>query len=362
MFCMMEARGTLARLAAPIRLGGGRMARQVISGLRVRSIEEALRAVEARFGPGVMHRLRDAPLRTSHDRAVASGSLGLDLATRLGGLPRGQITELVGTESSGKTALLYAALVSGQRDGGIAALIDVEGGADAEALTACGADLDDLLVARPDTAPDALLMLTILARCNGVDVLGLLSVAALRDLPSGTVRGSDGGEMTGLDTARLLARGLRVLGPALRGSRTAVVFVNDLFPHLEGHRSPGGLALRHHAALRVAVEPLALLPDGAGGYRALQTRLTVVKNKLASPGGLAEIEIALGGAIDGAAELLHLGLATGLVAREPHGLAFGAISLGLNETRARRALAADPGLAEALRAALLEAHVRPDAA
>src|SRR5919202_4867093 len=149
-----------------------------------RRIAAALRAIEARLGLGVPRRLGEHRPRPE-GRAVPSGVLGLDLATGLGGLPRGHLTELLGGESSGKTTLLYAALAAAQRAGGLAALVDAEGSADAEALLGCGADLDDLLVVVPESASDALAMLIILARCGGLDLLALASVAALYDLPPG---------------------------------------------------------------------------------------------------------------------------------------------------------------------------------
>ncbi|CAA9556909.1 MAG: RecA [uncultured Thermomicrobiales bacterium] len=341
------------------------MAGQLSPTRRTRQIDDALAAIEARFGPGVVRRLRDIPPRDPTDRAIPSGSLGLDLATGLGGLPRGHVTELLGAESSGKTALLYAALAANQRAGGIVALIDAEGTVDAGALLACGVDLADLLLAHPASAPDALLMLTILAHCQALDALGLVSIPALRDLPAGRARGSLHGELAALDAARLLTRGLRVLAVALKDSPTAVILTNDLLPPMPDRpafRSPGGLALRHHAALRVAVAPLALLPDGSGGYRALRVGLTIAKHKLGTPGGTAEIEVRLGGALDHAAEILRLGRAVGLVESGSTGLVWGAITLGRDEARARRALHTDADLARALHDAIRAAHGLPVAA
>lgn len=154
---------------------------------RERRIARALYLIEARFGVGVVRRLA-AHRPDQSATVVPSGSLGLDLATGVGGLPRGRLSELLGPPSSGKTALLYSALAATQRAGGLAALIDAEGSADGDALAACGVDLDELLLARPVSAQDTLLMLTILARCGGLDALGLASIAALRDLPPPSLR------------------------------------------------------------------------------------------------------------------------------------------------------------------------------
>ena len=332
-----------------------------------RRIAAALRAIEARCGPGVARRLGERRPRPD-GRAVPSGVLGLDLATGLGGLPRGHLTELLGAESSGKTTLLYAALAAAQRAGGLAALVDAEGSADAEALLGCGADLDELLVVVPESAADALAMLVILARCGGLDLLALSSVAALYDLPpgpaprdlTGVLPSPEAGERYAVP--RLLARGLRVLTAALRDSPTAVLLTNEAASHPPGHRPLGGRALRHFAALRVAVEPVRLLPDGAGVARGLRVGLTVVKHKLGAPGGRAEVDLLVGRGVDRAAELLALGTAAGAVAPGPAGLHFGEVPLGHTEAAARRCLATDEALARALEAAIRAAHARPDAA
>jgi recombination protein RecA len=328
---------------------------------RERAIARSLRLIEARFGPDVVRRLGAA--RPGRARPVVpSGSLALDRATGIGGLPRGGVTEVCGPESSGKTTLLYAALAATQRAGGLAALVDTEGSADAAALVGCGVALADLLLVRPASAPDALLLLAILARCGGLDILGLSAVAALRDLPPGGVHGSFHGDLAAPDAARLLARGLRVLTVALAASPTAVVLTNDLLPPFADGLSAGGRALRHHALLRIGVEPLARLPDAAGGTRGLRVALTVLKSKAGAPGGRAAVDLLLGTGLDWPGELLRLGLATGVVAREPTGLCFGATALGRHEEAARRLLAGEATLAAALRAAVVAALSSPEAA
>ena len=319
---------------------------------RKRAIDLALRHITARFGPGVARRISAA--RPGRDRpVVSSGALALDLATGIGGFPRGGVTEIFGPDTSGKTALLHSAIAATQRAGGLAALVDTEGSADAEALLGCGVDLADLLLVQPASAPDALLLLVILARCGGLDLLGLTSIAALRDLPPGGVRGSWHGDLAAPDAARLLARGLRVLTVALTDSPTAVVATNDLLPPADAGRSPGGLALRHHALLRVAVTPLARLPDAAGGTRGLRIGLTVAKSKAGTPGGRAEADLLFGQGLDWAGELLRLGEARGVIARGPLGLTFGAMVLGRNATATIGLLRADAALAAALRAAIV---------
>ena len=336
------------------------MVRQGTTKSYQRRIARALATIERRFGPDVVRRLRDRGPRADAP-AVPSGSLGLDLATGVGGFPRGRLTELLGVETSGKTSLLYSTLAAAQRQGGLVALVDAEGSADPESLAGCGVDLRALLVVRPDSATDALALLTLLARCGGLDLLALASLAALRDYPLGSApAGSPDPLAEGrrYDLARLISRWLRVLMTALPGEATAVVITNEWLPRLPGYRSVGGLALRHYAALRIVAEPLALLPDGAGGTGGLRVGLTVVKSKVGIPGERVEVDLRAGGGLDGAGELLALALAVGLIARGPLGLSYGAEPLGRSPAVARRCLAGDPALAGALAAAIVAANGR----
>ena len=335
------------------------MARASITTTRERRIARALGAIERRFGSDVARRLRErAPSVASS--AVPSGSLGLDLATGTSGFPRGRLTELLGVETSGKTSLLFGAIAATQRQGGLVALIDAEDSADPEALAACGVDLRELLVVRPDSAADALAILTILARCGGPDLLALASLAALRDFPIGTGPAAQG-EQRPYELARLVSRWLRSLMAALPGEATAVVVTNEWLSHLPGHRTPGGLALRHYAALRVAVEPLARLPEGVDGADGMRVGLTVIKSKVGVPGGRAEVDLRVGSGVDGAGEILVLGLAAGLIARGPLGWSFGTEPLGRGVGAARRQLTADSALAGALAAAIVASRARPAA-
>lgn len=326
---------------------------------RERRITRALALLEARFGPGVVRRLSARP--ASPRRAISSGSLGLDLATG-GGLPRGQLTEIFGPPSSGKTALLYSALAAAQRAGGLVALIDAEGSVDAEALQACGVNLDTLLLAQPASAADALLLLTILTRCGGLDALGLLSIAGLRDLLPDRDAIPDE-RIARRDLARLLTRGLRVLTASLGDSPTAVLVTNELLPGWrDSYRTMGGMALRHFAALRIAVEPRQPIASEQGDFLGLTAGLTVVKHKQGRPGGQTLINILTTRGLDRPTELLTLGLASGPIERHSLGLLFGQELLGRNERGATRRLTAEPALAARLEAAIMASYGRPTAA
>lgn len=319
-------------------------------------IVSALAAIEARFGAGVARRLREH--RPAHDApAVPTGSLALDRATSLGGLPRGHLAEYIGDESSGRTTLVHAALAAAQRAGGIAALIDAEGSADAESLIAAGVDLDALLVAQPVSAADALLILTILADCRGFDLIALAAIPALRHLAADRLRTDDDHTVAAPDLGRLLARGLRVLTVALRESPTAIAVVNEPL-HLAGAdrlRSSGGLALAHFAALRLAIAPLAPLPAPFGEVPGLRVAVTVEKSKLGAAGGRAELDLWPGRGLDAGAELLHLGLEAGALARDWRGYRAGDLPLGHRPADAAAAVLGDPALLARVRAAILAA-------
>jgi len=232
------------------------------------------------------------------------------------------------------------------------ALVDAEDGADGASLVAAGCDLDTLLIVKPTSARDALLIAIILVRCGGLDLLGFAGLDALRDLPGGTDR-EPPPHLDALATAGLLTRGLRVLTAALRDSPTAVVATNRALPDVPDappHRSTGGLALRHFAALRIVVTPLAMLADTDGGLR---VRLTVAKHKLGTGGAWTAVDLLPGRGLDREEELARLGLAAGLLVPGPYGVAYAGTPLGGTPAAIRRRLAAEPVLAASLRAALV---------
>jgi recombination protein RecA len=335
---------------------------------RQRRIRRALRLLEARFGPGVVRRLGEARphWRAAAAPALSTGSLGLDLATGLGGYPRGQLTELFGPPSAGKTTLLSSALATAQRGCGLVALIDVPGMVDPEALAGCGVDLDALVLCQPADAVDALRALVLLAESAAPDLLALTSIADLRRcLPPESMGHARGASGPALALARLLSRSLRRLIRALRDAPTAVVVTNERLPGVPGgqgrrdNRSVGGLALRHFAALRVAVGPTgqANAPGAGPGAlwacgRGMPARLAVVKHKLGPPGGTADVELVYGRGVDRAGELLALGLARGVIERCGLGLVFGREPLGKGEAQARRRLAENEDLVQQLTEAI----------
>ena len=280
-------------------------------------VDELVRQLEARFGPGIIYRLARARPKVGAV-VLSSGSLGLDLATRLGGVPRGRLSVYRGGASSGKTTLAYHLLAEAQRDGGLAALIDGEGAADPATLRACGVDLDDLILASPRDAAEALEMVEILARCRALDAVVATALPAAR--PS------------------LLAHGLRRLNAWLKDAPTATLFVD------EGGRG----RLDFFASLIVELRQTRLVYGPGGDLTGLRVRALVVKNRQAAPGGTAELELALGRGLRRAEEVLRLSLALGLVERHPVGLIWERTFLGRGLAPAEAELESDPELLAAL--------------
>jgi recombination protein RecA len=324
---------------------------------RIELIDELVRRLEAKFGPGIVYRLSRARPKIGA-LAVSSGSLALDRATGIGGVPRGRLALLRGGPSSGKTTLAYHLLAEAQRDGGLAALIDGEGAADETALLACGVDLDDLILASPRDAVEALEMLEILVRCRALD-----AVVASALPPAGP---------------GLLDRGLRRLNTWLRGAPTAVVVVGE--GQARGTARPGGSprpagspgpagpvlpqALAFFASLIVDFEAPRPLFGPGGDIAGLEVRAVVSKNRLAAPDGAAELEIASGRGLRRASELLSLGLELDQISRTAQGLiwepgrAGRRVLLGRGPAAALACIEADPRLAAALERAIRQALER----
>lgn len=306
-------------------------------------LELALAALRERFGEWIVYRLRDARPAVG-EKTVSTGSLGLDCATGIGGVPRGRITELYGPPTSGKSTLAGHVLANAQRGGGFAALIDADHATDLDRLRSCGVDLPDLLLAVPQSAREALDIACLLAASGGLDALVLSSVNSL-------VRGP-------LGDTRAFAAGLRRLVVELGGAPTAALFLAHTDPSWRHTRSgvpSGRRALAHAATLRIACTPLDLITHDSGEVLGLRLCAEVTKNKLAPPHGTAELEVLRDRGIHAAADAFELGLARGLVTTGPGtlGYGFGDAWLGRGRERAIRALDADPALLLELRNTLL---------
>lgn len=320
---------------------------------KMRALRGVILAVEKQFGKGAVMTLGDdenpEPVAT-----IPTGSLALDLATGIGGYPRGRVVEIYGPESSGKTTLALHAIAQAQRNGGVAAFIDAEHALDIAYTRALGVATDKLLISQPDTGEEALDITEMLVRSSAVDLVVIDSVAALT--PKAELEGEMGDVHMGLQ-ARLMSQALRKLTAAAYRAQTTLMFLNQLRQRIgvtfgPAETTTGGNALKFYASMRFDVRRIGQVKvgDEAVGGR---TRVKVAKNKCAPPFQQAEFEIRYGTGIDDIGELLDLGLARGLVDKSGNHLAFAGTPLGNGRERSREALAPSPELQSTLRQAIL---------
>jgi recombination protein RecA len=306
-------------------------------GERSRAVDAAILQIEKQFGRGAIMRLGDR--EAQNVPAVSTGSIALDLALGVGGVPRGRITEIFGPESSGKTTLTLHAIAECQRAGGVAAFIDAEHALDVTYAKALGVQPDTLLISQPDTGEQALEIVDTLVRSNAVDLIVVDSVAAL--VPQSEIEGDMGDPQMGMQ-ARLMSQALRKLTPAVNRSGTCIMFINQLRQKIgvtfgNPETTTGGNALKFYASMRLDVRRVGQVKSGEQllGNR---TRVKVVKNKLAPPFGMAEFDIRYGTGIDMLGDLLDLGVEAGAIGKNGAYYTLGDESLGQGRERARNTL------------------------
>ncbi|MHC1560236.1 recombinase RecA [Actinomycetospora sp. C-140] len=311
---------------------------------RDKALELALAQIDKQFGKGSVMRLGDegrAPVNI-----IPTGSIALDVALGVGGLPRGRVVEIYGPESSGKTTVTLHAVANAQAQGGIAAFIDAEHALDPEYAKALGVDTDALLVSQPDTGEQALEIMDMLIRSNALDVIVVDSVAAL--VPRAEIEGDMGDSHVGLQ-ARLMSQALRKITGALHASGTTAIFINQLREKVgvmfgSPETTTGGKALKFYASVRLDIRRIETLKDGADAV-GNRTRVKVVKNKVAPPFKQAEFDMLYGHGISKEGSLIDMGVEQAIVRKSGAWYTYEGDQLGQGKENARKFLKDNPDVA-----------------
>ena len=316
---------------------------------RKRALSSALSQIEKQFGKGAVMRMGD---RASEPvEVVSTGSLGLDIALGIGGLPRGRVVEIYGPESSGKTTLTLQAIASCQRAGGTAAFVDAEHALDPSYAEKLGVNVDDLLVSQPDTGEQALEIADMLVRSNAVDMVVIDSVAALT--PKAEIEGEMGDSHVGLH-ARLMSQALRKLTGNIKRSGCLVIFINQIRMKIgvmfgSPETTTGGNALKFYASVRLDIRRIGSVKRGEEVIGS-ETRVKVVKNKLAPPFRVADFEILYGEGCSREGEIIELGVAHNIVEKSGAWYSYGGDRIGQGKDNTRLFLKEHPQMANEIEA------------
>jgi recombination protein RecA len=311
---------------------------------RAKALESAVTEIKKRFGEGAVMRLGEAHHLAVE--AIPTGSLALDLALGVGGIPRGRVTEIYGPEASGKTTLCQHLVAEAQRLGGVCAYIDMEHALDPTYAARCGVNVEDLYISQPDTGEQALEIAETLVRSGAVDVVVIDSVAAL--VPRAEIEGDMGDATMGMQ-ARLMSQALRKLSGAIKQTNTAVVFTNQLRMKIgvmfgNPETTTGGRALKFYASVRLDVRRIESIKVGQEvvGNR---VRVRVVKNKVAPPFKVAEFDIMYNEGVSKTGDILDLGVQLELIEKRGSFYNYGETRLGQGRENAKQFLRENPGMA-----------------
>ncbi len=318
---------------------------------RARALEAALAQIDRAFGKGSAMKLGSR--EKMEIEAVSTGSLGLDIALGIGGLPRGRIIEIFGPESSGKTTLALHAIAEAQKIGGTAAFIDAEHALDPSYAKKLGVDIDNLIVSQPDTGEQALEICDTLVRSNAVDVLVIDSVAAL--VPRAEIEGEMGDTHVGLQ-ARLMSQALRKITGSISRSRCTVIFINQIRMKIgvmygSPETTTGGNALKFYASVRLDIRRTGQIKDRED-IVGNTTRVKVVKNKVAPPFKQVEFDIMYGEGISKTGEILDLGVKAGIVEKSGAWFSYDSIRVGQGRENSKVFLKENPDIASRIEAAV----------
>ena len=310
------------------------------------ALETALAQIEKQFGKGAVMKL-GANVTMQVD-AIPTGSLGLDLALGIGGVPRGRIVEVYGPESSGKTTLALQILAEAQKMGGEVAFIDVEHALDPTYAAALGVDIDSLLVSQPDTGEQAMEICEALVRSGAIDAVVVDSVAAM--VPRAEIEGEMGDSHVGLQ-ARLMSQALRKLTGVIGKTNTVCIFINQLREKVgivygNPEVTTGGRALKYYSSVRIDVRRIEGLKDSPGAFIGNRTRAKIVKNKVAPPFREAEFDIMFGEGISKIGEILDLGVKLGVVQKSGAWFNYGEMRLGQGRDNAKQFLKDHPEVSD----------------
>lgn len=327
-----------------------------------KALDLAIEQIEKQFGKGSVMRLGEASAKLAVE-SIPTGSLSLDMALGIGGIPRGRVTEIFGPESAGKSTLAYHIVAQAQKGGGIAAYIDVEHTFDPTYASHCGVKVDDLLISQPDSAEEALEITESLVRSGAVDVIVLDTVAAL--VPRAEIEGDMGDAQMGLQ-ARLMSQALRKLTGAISKSHTSAIFINQLREKVgvffgNPEVTPGGRALKFYSSVRIDLRRVDSIKVGSEivGNR---VRAKVVKNKVAPPFRIAEFDIMFQSGISKEGDLMDLGVAMGMIKKTGAFFSFGDTRLGQGRENAKSYLRQHPEVAAEIESQIRAKGTLPAAA